>query len=305
MYTKLTPTFINLVYEATLKSFWRHEATKRFLRNCSVPDSLIAPWGHEESKRSFLDRLFEELPKLPNAEEIFAKMGMSLVEQTSFPDLMNWEDTEEKLEQARTAVNSLRIYTAEQDKQISDEKSAAEAREKFHENQVKMRRSQQDLENLSTELTNLVTEIGTADGGYKFEKWFFDLTEYFDIISRRPYTHDGRQIDGSVTILDTTYLVELKFTATPVGSPDIDIFLRKVTTKADNTMGILVSMSGYTDGAIKDASGDKTPLVLLDYRHVYHVLGFKTTLQDLVLRIRRHSSQTGEAYLSLDRFGEG
>ncbi|MBF0602602.1 MAG: hypothetical protein HQL07_02780 [Nitrospirae bacterium] len=39
--------------------------------------------------------------------------------------------------------------------------------------------------------------------------------------------------------------VQLKFTMEPTGSPDIDIFDRKVSSKADNTMGIFVSISGY------------------------------------------------------------
>jgi len=303
--TRLTPTFINLVYEATLKCYWRHAATKRFLRNCNVPDTVLATWNNDELKRTCLDRVFELIPKLANAEEIFAKMGVSLAEQKTFPDLMGWEDTEQKLEQARTTVNSLRIYVAEQDKQISEERNAAEAREKFHENQISIRKSQVDLENLSNALAALVSEIGTQSGGYKFEKWFSDLTDYSDITSRRPYTHEGRQIDGSVTILDTTYLIELKFTATPIESPDVDIFYRKVMTKADNTMGILISMSGYSEGAVRAASGSKTPLILLDYGHIYHVLGFKSTLQDMIQRIRRHASQTGQPYLSVDRLSEG
>ena len=62
-------------------------------------------------------------------------------------------------------------------------------------------------------------------------------------------------------------------------------------------MGIMTSISGYSYVAIQEASGPKTPLLLLDHNHVYLLLGGSLTLEELVSRVRRHSSQTGEAYL--------
>jgi hypothetical protein len=54
--------------------------------------------------------------------------------------------------------------------------------------------------------------------------------------------------------------------------PDIDIVRSKVLSKADNTMGIMVSMSGYSSVAVNEASRDKTPLLLFDYKHLYLLL---------------------------------
>ena len=70
--------------------------------------------------------------------------------------------------------------------------------------------------------------------------------------------HKGRQIDGSLTVSGTTYLVELKFTAGPADANDIDSFYKKITSKADNTMGVMVSISGYSSVAKQEASGERT-----------------------------------------------
>src|ERR1700722_20375088 len=78
----------------------------------------------------------------------------------------------------------------------------------------------------------------------------------------------------------------------------IDSFRGKVLSKADNTMGIMVSISGYSTVAVSEASRDKTPLLLLDHRHLYFMLTGSIQCAELIARIRRHSSQTGEAYLS-------
>ena len=99
------------------------------------------------------------------------------------------------------------------------------------------------------------------------------------------------------------YLVELKFTQKQAGATDVDTVLRKVSSKADNTMGIIVSMSGYSATAVSEASGPKTPLLLLDHRHIYLALGGTVSFTEIVERVRRHASQTGDSFLAPQDFG--
>ena len=149
---------------------------------------------------------------------------------------------------------------------------------------------------------DLGRELGSQEAGYKFQSWFYDLLDFSEISNRKPYVHDGRQIDGSVTVSGTTYFVELKFTTKQADASDIDTFHKKVTTKADNTMGIMISISGYSSVARQEASGERTPLLLLDHGHLYLVLGGVMGLADVIERVRRHASQTGEAYLPASEF---
>ncbi|HEY2930345.1 MAG TPA: hypothetical protein VGK99_01255 [Acidobacteriota bacterium] len=97
-------------------------------------------------------------------------------------------------------------------------------------------------------------------------------------------------------------MIEWMFTAKQAAATDIDTFHKKVTTKADNTMGVMVSISGYSAVARQEASGERTPLLLLDHEHIYLVLGGMMGLADVVDRVRRHASQTAEAYLSASEF---
>ena len=62
---------------------------------------------------------------------------------------------------------------------------------------------------------------------------------------------------ATVTVEDTTNLLELKFTGGQSDSPDIDSFYKKVNGKADNTMGVMFSISGYSSVAKKEASGPR------------------------------------------------
>lgn len=136
-----------------------------------------------------------------------------------------------------------------------------------------------------------------------FQDWFFDFLDFFEIRNRRPYNSGGRQIDGSLTHEGTTYLVELKFAARQSDATDIDSLRTKVEDKADNTMGILVSISGFSSVAISGASGRRGLLLLLEARHIYMCLSGIMGFGEVISRIRRHASQTGEAFLDVAKFG--
>ena len=297
MKTRLTPHYLSLVYDACLKSFWRKKALSKFLRQCGVSESFISGWGQEETKRDFLDRLFGELPKTELGRRGLLRIATCLMDQQSFPDLQNWEDSQQKIKDASTAVACLRAYHSRQQEELQSEEERVRAREEFRKRQEQVTRSHQSLQKLSDRLSELGKRLGEQQAGYEFQQWFYDLLDFSEISNRKPYVHNDRQIDGSLTLSGTTYLVELKFTAEQAAAPDIDTFFKKVISKADNTMGILVSISGYSSVARQEASSDKTPILLLDHSHLYRVLGGVMGFADVIERVRRHASQTGEAYL--------
>lgn len=303
MREQLPPHYLELVADAALKSYWRRKALWTFLRRCGVAESFFATWVREESKRDLLNRLFPKLEANGDAGiRLINRMADSLIQQTAFPDLEGWEDSEQKKKEARQAVAALNEYRRSQRKEAEQERDRKAARERAEEIQAEIRRRGQDLQKLSDRLTNLSKELGTQQAGYDFQDWFYDLADYFEVVNRRPYVSNGRQIDGSVTVDGTTYLVELKFTRDQADSPHIDSLHKKVTSKADNTMGIMVSISGYSSVAINEASGPKTPLLLLEHNHIFLLLNGSITLEELICRVRRHSSQTGESYLPAHAF---
>lgn len=300
--SRLTPHLLDLIQQAALTSFWRKRALTRFLAQSGVPENHIATM-EDETKRDYLERLWSWLSKQTFAEAVFMRVAQNLMEQTSFPDLMTWEDSSIKLERAKNALKELRDYIAKQESEIAAARKTNAELTNRAEEAKKRSASRRLFDGLKTRFNELGTRIGTQTAGYDFEEWFFDLIDFYEIHAKRPYKHDGRQIDGSITLGDTTYLMELKFTAGACDAPEVDTFLRKVTTKADNTMGIMVSMSGYTSPAIKEASGARTPLLLMDYSHVLKLLSEELTFRELVQRLRSHASQTGEAFLATKNFG--
>jgi hypothetical protein len=303
MAVKITPHLVQLAFEAALKSFWRKESLRKFLRQSHVAESHLSTWASEESKREFLDRTFAALQRSDKGKAVIGAMAIHLAEQSSFPDLRNWEDSAVKIRDAQNSVNELKLYIARQTEEIRSEREREAVKARAREEREAAKRQRVSIVGLGQRLNDLAPQMGTAPGGYAFQDWFYDFLVFSEIENRRPYTTGGRQIDGSITVDGTTYLVELKFTAIQAGSPDIDIFRGKVESKADNTMGLFISMAGYSSVAVTEASGKKSTLLLLDASHVYLVLGGAMHLLEVIRRVRRHASQTGEAYLAVSSFG--
>lgn len=299
---KITPRLIELTYEALLASHWRRNALAKFLIASHISESFLRSWDSHESKRDFLDRLFPKLQQTDRGKALIFQMARSLAEKTSFPDLRNWEDSDRKIQEAYKAVQELKAYLRQQNEEIKTESEVREAKEQAREQRKKIQKSLADKERLQDVLNSMHAKVGTQEGGYEFEKWFYQLLDFSEIINRRPYKTEGRQIDGSLTYDGTTYLVELKFTKEQSTVTDIDSLKAKVHKMADNTMGILVSISGYSSVAVSEASGSKTPLLIFDASHLYLFLSGGMSFGDIISRVRRHASQTGESYLAVSNF---
>ncbi len=276
-----------------------------FLKQRHINDSVLATWHPDESKRDFLYRIFEKLVRLKDGKghAVILEMARSLAEMKHFPDLENREDSTEKISAARKAVTRLKSEIDKLNQQVRDDKEIQRLKKAAQEEQQKTINARQTLEKLGQKLNELISKQGTQEGGYAFEKWFYKFVTYSEIPARPSYKTDGRQVDGSLTLDGTTFLIETKFTNDKSGAPDIDIFMSRIETKADNTMGIFVSMAGFSDVAIKGASKNRTPMLLMDHSHIYDlILAEIISLPDVIRRIKRHASQTGQAYLAVRDF---
>lgn len=186
MAARITPRLIELTYEAALKSFGRKEALRKFLRASHVAETFLATWAPEESKRDFLDKTFQELQLTDRGKAVIFEMAHYLSEQTTFPDLRNWEDSAQKITDATMVVAELRAYLKTQDEEIRSEKEREEAKTKAREERQKIQRSITDKAKLQQRLDALYPAVGTQQGGYDFQEWFYDLLDCCEIQNRQP-----------------------------------------------------------------------------------------------------------------------
>ena len=102
MKTRFTPHLVDLTFDAALRSFWRKNALSSFLTQSDI--SNLPSWLTDESKRDYLNRVFDHLRATDRGRTKILHLAQYLAEQNAFPDLHGWEDTAEKLDAAKRSV---------------------------------------------------------------------------------------------------------------------------------------------------------------------------------------------------------
>lgn len=146
------------------------------------------------------------MPKLEASDAgiaVLKSLADAVSEQTTFPDLARMEDSASRIAYAKKAVADLGGYRQRQRDEAEEQRAHIQTRENGRKVREEAHSRLHNLENLHMRLDALAGHIGSQGAGYGFQ----DLMDYFEVDSRRPYVIDGRQIDGSVTIEGTTYLV--------------------------------------------------------------------------------------------------
>ena len=303
MQIQYTLQLAELTFDAILKVFNRKKTFLRFLRSMGVKENVLLGFDPNETKREFLERLFPKMQDTDNGKKAILKMAIELAEFKDFPDLKGFEDSKQKIDSANEAVSKLNQCISEQHKKDTDEKEKARLIENARQRAEEIKKARTNLDNLEARLNEMTLRMGTQQAGYDFQDWFYDLVDFFEVQCRRPFSSSGRQIDGSISVSNTEYLVELKFQGRQADAQDIDSILAKLRNKADNTMAICIAMSGFSSVAISEAKIGRTMVLLLDYNHIFLLLRGTISFSELIDRVKRHAAQTGEPYLAVTSFG--
>lgn len=303
---RLSGEFYELVRNACLRSFWYKDSLKHFLRCNGISKSFLASWLVGESKAQFLSRLFANLEGSNKecVQQAVLAMAQELSEKSRFMDWEKQPDGEDKILEAKEACRLLRNEFQSVAKLLDEDKAAELRRKEERAKASEEQRWSSQFNAFSDQLKEIFRRAGEQKAGYDLEDWLYDFAIFNDIEAKRPYKDgNGRQIDGSLTIDGTTILVEAKCTKELTTCTDVDVFLSKVNRKAENTRGLMVSLSGFDKGAVASASRDKTPLILMDGGHLFsHIFTRRYTFVEVIRRMLQFASQSGDAYLSPSEF---
>jgi len=103
------------------------------------------------------------------------------------------------------------------------------------------------------------------DRGYAFERILNGLLAADALEPRAGYKPIGEQVDGSFFFEGAVFLLEAKWHAKPIPASALYQFKGKVDGKLIGTLGVFISMSGYSDDAVDALTlGKSLNLILFD-----------------------------------------
>ena len=130
----------------------------------------------------------------------------------------------------------------------------------------------------------------------KVIKGLFDL---FDLDPKASFKIVGEQIDGAFSFEGTDYLLEAKWQNAPVSASELDGLSGKLSRKLENTLGLFLSVNGFSKDAITTHASGRRLVILMDGSDLMAVLEGRIDLVQILLRKRRYAAETGNIYLRI------
>lgn len=134
--------------------------------------------------------------------------------------------------------------------------------------------------------------------GFAFEKFLKDVFAAFNLSPNSSFRLVGEQIDGSLQLDSDTYLIEAKWTQSPIGQSELLVFQGKVEAKSTWSRGLFISYSGFSeDGLHAFARGRSTNIISLTGEDIHFVLTGKIALPELLRGKARKAAETGDFHI--------
>jgi hypothetical protein len=216
-----------------------------------------------------------------------------------FSHLERLEGGAEKAKAARKAVAALRRHTAGHDAVVEEQQKTEQRRQEAHTRMLRKSAVREGLEALNRDYLALVSDGDARARGFKLERLLKALFELCDLDPRASFRIVGEQLDGAFSFEGTDYLFEAKWQQDLVSASDLDVLAGKLSRKLDNTLGLFLSINGFSDDGVKAHSSGRRVMLLMDGSDLMAVLEGRIDLMQLLLRKRREASQSGNIYLRI------
>ncbi len=268
-----------------MKVFWKKDDVRGLFEVAGVPRSLIDAQNWQLYKFKIVSPV---LDRLNNAESGLGPLRRILHETLSFKDgnhLLWCSDGQRLKKEAEESLVRLRALVADHDAAKQTEKEEREAIARRKEETNKYRFFNDELTRLKAAFIQFHAKADHNERGYDFEKLLNELFALFDLTPRSPFKRTGEQIDGAFVLDRDHYLLEAKWTKDRINLGDLRDFDGAVGSSLDNTLGLFISIEGFSDEGISAyLQGNRPRIVCMDDGDLFMVLDGRIDLADLLQR---------------------
>lgn len=295
---RLSPAAIIALKEALCSIYWYKSDLRSFLSNCTGNPSFIGSLNWDNYKRQIVTDLIDELTKDQETHlGALTKLCYEVTSITTFTHLEQLDGGAQKARRAKEAVEQLKQLVEPHQDKVKDEE-ASEIRRKERAEKLKRNSAvREKLKELNSQFMSIATGASPQTRGFDLERLMYDLFELFDLDPKASFKNTGEQIDGAFSLESTDYLFEAKWQKELVGVQDLDGFASKVRRKLDNTLGLFLSMNGFSPDGIAAHSTGRPSVILMDGADLMAVLEERIDFVTLLVRKKKHAAQTGNIFL--------
>jgi hypothetical protein len=305
MSKQLSPAGVIALKEALCCVYWYKNDLRGFLKLCLAQPFIIDGFDWNNYKRQIASDIIDHLIANPDRHiGDLTRLCYEVCKITDFSHLSQLEDGLQKEKKARDAVSKLKKFV-EPHQKIEDEQDIIRRRQELAAKQLQENVAlRQKLEDIKNQYMGLLKSNNPQSRGFSLEKLMYELFELFDLDPKASFKNLGEQIDGAFSLEGTEYLFEAKWQKELVNKADLVVFSDKVVTKLENTLGIFLSINGFSSDGVAAHQAGGASILLMDGGDLMSVLDERIDFVSLVLRKKRHASQTGEIYFKYSQMIE-
>ena len=298
MTKRLAPAAIVALKEALCQVYWYKGDLRSFLQSCIADRSIVAGLNWENYKRQIVSDLVDRLCEDQDRHiGDLTRVCHEVAQMRDFRHLEQLEGGEEKARRATIAVAYLRDIVESHEESTREEADIARRQKEAAEKLRANRAVRDKLEDIKRRYNALVGSTDLQARGIELERLMYDIFELFDLDPKASFRNLGEQIDGAFYLHGTDYLFEAKWQQQPIGVQDLDAFGGKVRRKLENTLGLFLSINGFSPDGVGAHSAAQPSVILMDGADLMAVLEERIDFVTLLLRKKRHAAQTGRIFL--------
>ena len=303
---KISATAINALKKALATVYWYKSDLRSFLDHTISNKQVLSYLDWNDYKRNICSRLIDLLVK--NEEKTqndLLKLVYEISNMNDFSHLKQLDDGADKVKGAKEVVAALRKVSKGHLEQIKEQEEIESRRKKVFEEQLGKTAVREKLEEIKNDFYALVSSSDPQKRGFQLEKLLKDLFNLFDLDSKASFKIVGEQIDGMFTFENNDFLLEAKWHKDPIDISSLDSFSGKLSRRLENTLGLFISVNGFSPDAIQAHSTGRRLMILMDGSDLMAVLEGRIDLIQLLARKRRYAAQTGNIYLGIHEIMKG
>lgn len=276
---------ISALKDTIVKVFWKKDDLRELLEVTGVQRSLIDAQNWDLYKYKIVSPIIDALNR---TEDGIGPLRAMLHETLSFKDgkhLLWLPDGQQKRREAEEALNNLRDLVKTHDDAKQSEKEEKESLLRRRAETDKYRAFNSKLADLKASYEKLCVDPDEQGRGFSLEIFLNELFSLFDLSPKSPFRRIGEQIDGAFALDRDHFLLEAKWQRKPVNLADLKVFDGTVESSLDNTLGLFISIEGFSSEAIEGyVLGRRPRLICMDGSDLYLVLDGRIDLVDLLQR---------------------
>ena len=297
---KLSAAAINALKSALTNIYWYRNDLRSFLTNCLSDPTILSRINWNDYKHVIVGHLIDFLTRQEGRYQTeLIHLMEEVVNVTDFSHLEHVEDGKAKAKRAEASVKALREQVKGHQEILSKARELKKAREADAMRRAALDGTRKALEDLNKEYFALIGSAEPQKRGYRLENIMYGLFRLFDLDPKASFKLAGEQVDGAFTFDSTDYLLEAKWQDKLITASEIDSLSGKLARRLDNTLGLYVSINGYSEDAVAVHSSGRRLIILMDGADLMAVLEGRIDFVRLLLSKRRAAAQTGNIFLGV------